>query len=56
MIEYAALEQWLSYADVRIDTSHDYDGKKARACLALIPAFIGDAIGLRQNVSGVTWT
>lgn len=56
MIEYARLEQWLSYADARIDTSHDYDENKERAFLALVPAFIGDAIGLYQNMSGVTWT
>lgn len=50
------LEQWLSYADARIDTSHDYDGEKARSCLALVPDFVDDAIGLYQTMSGVTWT
>ena len=51
----SALEQWLSYADARIDTSHDYDGEKARACLLLVPAFIGDAIDLYQTLSGSRW-
>ena len=49
------LEQWLRYADARTDTSHDYDGEKARACLALVPDFIDDAIGLYQTMSGETW-
>ena len=52
----SALEQWLSYADARIDTSHDYDGEKARSCLALVPDFVDDAIGLYQTMSGMTWT
>ena len=49
------LEQWLRYADARIDTSHDYDGEKALNCLALVPDFIDDAIGLYQTMSGATW-
>lgn len=49
------LEQWLQYAEARIDTSHDYDGEKAKACLELIPAFIDDAIGLYQTMSGAAW-
>ena len=51
----APLEQWLRYADARIDTSHDYDGEKAKACLALVPDFIDDAIGLYQTMSGAAW-
>ncbi len=47
--------QWLRYADARIDTSHDYDGEKAKACLALMPDFIADAIGLYETLSGATW-
>ena len=49
------LEQWLRYADARIDTSHDYDGEKAQACLNLMRDFIDDAIGLYQTMSGETW-
>ena len=51
----APLEQWLRYADARIDTSHDYDGEKAKACLTLVPDFIDDAIGLYQTMSGAAW-
>ena len=51
----APLEQWLRYADARIDTAHDYDGEKAQACLELMPDFIDDAIGLYQTMSGETW-
>ena len=51
----APLEQWLRYADARVDTSHDYDGEKAQACLELIPDFIDDAIGLYQTMSAETW-
>ena len=51
----APLEQWFKYADARVDTSHDYSGEKAQACLILMPAFIDDAIGLYQTMSGTTW-
>ena len=51
----SSLEQWLQYADARIGTSHDYDSKKAEACLMLMPDFIDDAIGLYQTMSGTTW-
>ena len=51
----ASLEQWLRYADARIDTSHDYDGEKAQDCLALVPDFVDDAIDLYQTMSGETW-
>ena len=49
------LEQWLQYAQARIDTSHDYDGEKALACLELMPDFIDDAIGLYQTMTGTAW-
>ena len=51
----ASLEQWLRYADARVDTAHDYDGEKAQACLELMPDFIDDAIGLYQTMSRETW-
>ncbi|MGI9277005.1 MAG: nucleotidyltransferase substrate binding protein [Endozoicomonas sp.] len=50
------VSQWLVYADTRIDTSHDYDGEKAKAALALMEEFIGDAIGLYQTMSGENWS
>ena len=49
------IAQWFRYVEARIDTSHDYDGEKAQACLALVPDFIDDAIGLYQTMSGATW-
>ena len=49
------LEQWLKHAEARIDTSHDYDGEKAQACLELMPDFIDDAIGLYQTMTGTAW-
>ena len=51
----APMEQWLRYAAARINTSHDYDGEKAKACLAIIPDFIDDAIGLYQTMSEAAW-
>ena len=51
----APMEQWLRYAAARINTSHDYDGEKAKACLAIIPDFIDDAIGLYQTMSEAVW-
>ena len=50
-----SMEQWLSYADARIDTAHDYSGEKAQACLEIIEDFIDDAIGLYQTMSEETW-
>ncbi len=49
------LEQWLGYTDARGATAHDYDGEKAKACLALVPDFIDDAIGLYQTMSSAAW-
>jgi len=49
------LEQWLQYAQARINTTHDYDGEKAKACLDLMPDFIDDAIGLYQTMTHATW-
>lgn len=50
-----SLEQWLGYADARVDTSHDYSGEKAAACIAQMGTFIEDSIGLYQTMSGETW-
>ena len=51
----APIEQWLRYADAHTDTSHDYDGEKAKTCLAIMPDFTADAIGLYQTMSGSVW-
>lgn len=49
------IEQWLIYADTRINTAHDYDKQKADECLAVLNNFIDDAIGLYQTMTGQTW-
>ena len=51
----APTAQWLIYADARIQTSHDYNGDKAQAALALMADFIADAIALYQNLTEETW-
>jgi nucleotidyltransferase substrate binding protein (TIGR01987 family) len=51
----APVEQWLKYADARIDTAHDYSGDKATEALSVMGEFIDDAIGLYQTMSGKTW-
>lgn len=50
-----SIKVWLRYADARVDTAHDYDGEKAKACLAIMPDFIDDAIGLYKAMSGSEW-
>lgn len=49
------IEQWLKYADTRVNTAHDYYEKKAAECLALLKDFIDDAVGLYQTMTGSTW-
>ena len=49
------IDQWLMYADRRIGTAHDYGGERAKACLKVMPNFIGDAKGLYQAMSGDAW-
>ena len=49
------IDQWLMYAQKRIDTSHDYDGEKAQAVLDVVADFIDDAVGLYQTMTGDTW-
>ena len=49
------VEQWIKYADARIDTSHDYSGEKAVDALELMGGFVDDAIGLYQTMSNEAW-
>lgn len=51
----SSLEQWLTYADARVDTAHDYSGEKAQAALELMKDFIDDAVGLYQTMSQESW-
>ena len=47
--------QWLIYAEARVQTAHDYDGLKAASTLAIMPAFMADAVSLYQTLTGETW-
>ena len=49
------LDQWERYVNARVDTAHDYDGKKAQACLDLVPDFVADAVALYETMTGETW-
>ncbi|MBF0142936.1 MAG: nucleotidyltransferase substrate binding protein [Magnetococcales bacterium] len=49
------VEQWLKYADARIGTTHDYSGDKAVQALAVMEAFIADALGLYRTMTGTPW-
>ena len=51
----SGVEQWLKYADARIDTAHDYSGLKAEQTLLVIEDFIGDAVRLYQTLTGTPW-
>lgn len=51
----SGIEPWLSYANARVDTAHDYSGEKARAALALMAAFIRDGLALHEKLSGQPW-
>ncbi|MFQ5328477.1 MAG: nucleotidyltransferase substrate binding protein [Thermodesulfobacteriota bacterium] len=51
----SSIEQWLKYAQARIDTAHDYSGEKATGALDLMDDFIDDALGLYQTMSGESW-
>jgi nucleotidyltransferase substrate binding protein (TIGR01987 family) len=50
----SSIHHWLRYADIRINTSHDYSGKKALECLEITAGFIEDASALYQIMSGKT--
>ena len=52
---HAGAEQWLRYANARVDTTHDYDGEKARACLEVVPHCVEDATRLYETMTGETW-
>jgi nucleotidyltransferase substrate binding protein (TIGR01987 family) len=51
----ASVGTWLSYADARTSTAHDYSGEKAAETLNIVPDFIEDAIGLYQTMTRTTW-
>jgi nucleotidyltransferase substrate binding protein (TIGR01987 family) len=47
--------QVMAYANARIGTSHDYSGEKAKEALTLMDAYIKEAIGLYETMSGESW-
>ena len=49
------VERWLSYANSRTDTAHDYSGEKAENCIGMMGEFIEDAIGLYETLAGDPW-
>ncbi len=49
------IDSWLSYANARVNTSHDYSSEKADASLELMEEFVDDAIGLYQTLTRNTW-
>lgn len=50
-----SLDDWMQYAEARIDTFHDYDGEKAKTCLGLVGSFVEDAKGLYETMTGKSW-
>ncbi len=51
----AAVDVWIGYADMRVATSHDYDGEKAEHCLRNMASFIADAADIYQAMTGKPW-
>ena len=49
------VQDWLSYAEHRVDTAHDYSVVKAARCLEAIPHFIRGATRLYETMSGKRW-
>ena len=48
-------ENWINYINARQSTSHDYSGEKATQVLALVDAFLADAVALYEAMSGEHW-
>ena len=48
-------DQWQSYVQTRIDTTHDYNRGKAERAIEVMPDFIADAIRLYCALSGEVW-
>ena len=52
---FPTIEQWLLFADARVDTSHDYSGEKAQATIDSAFVFATDATALYQKMTGKLW-
>jgi hypothetical protein len=51
----APVATWLTYADARTATAHDYSGEKAAETLLIVENFIRDATALYQTLTGIPW-
>lgn len=49
---FTAIEQWLIYADARVETSHDYSGEKAKETINCAFSFEKDAAELYTKMKG----
>ena len=49
---FTAIEQWLIYADARVNTSHDYSEEKAQVTIENALLFVHDAAELYQKMTG----
>jgi nucleotidyltransferase substrate binding protein (TIGR01987 family) len=52
---FTNIDAWLSYANARIDTAHDYSGEKACSTLASMARFVDDAVALYCALSDQKW-
>ena len=52
---FTAIEQWILYADARINTSHDYSEEKAQVTIENALMFVHDAVALYQKMTGKSW-
>lgn len=50
------ISEWLAYADARVATAHDNSGEKAEQAVAIVPAFVEDAVHLFEKLTGARWT
>lgn len=49
------IENWLIYANARIDTAHDYSESKLKSTLEKTGNFIQDAIVLYEAMTKESW-
>jgi len=50
----ADIDAWLSHAQTRIDTSHDYSGEKMQNALQRMGDFIDDAVTVYETMTDTT--
>ena len=52
---FPAIEQWLFYADARVDTAHDYSEEKALSTIDSASVFATDSAALYRKMTGMPW-